>query len=382
MKQYTGKYSPELREQKFKDLEYYLEQVLDLSNWKEFINCVITAGYLTESMIPSSNALVYTYVMYLIGKYDYKTDSQILRRAISRWFYMVSVTYYYTGSFEGKVQQDLNNISSLKDSSQFIAYIDRKIQDAFTDDYFGITLATEFATTSTHLSGKPISMLTQPFQLRIIPLQQTVYGFLAGGKDYGLPHKNPSYDDLKPLDQFILADMGTPAGLPLALRGRVFSVTPPDDGSIGIGGMPHLWPIETPTFSADHPAGKSSSATVVLPECLSARYFDLGEIPQFRGHDRGMTVSDVVLRKLTLILLGFLRQEVRTEAFLEDGLSFIALVFQNAKHRGSAPLLAISGSGDTSLGQFLGDLTRCISLQKTSVVGAASVITVYIKTGD
>lgn len=145
----TGKYSPELREQKFKDLEYYLEQVLDLSNWKEFINCVITAGYLTESMIPSSNALVYTYVMYLIGKYDYKTDSQVLRRAISRWFYMASVTYYYTGSFEGKVQQDLNNISSLKDSSQFIAYLDRKIQDAFTEDYFGITLATEFATTST-----------------------------------------------------------------------------------------------------------------------------------------------------------------------------------------------------------------------------------------
>ncbi len=46
----TGKYSPELREQKLKDLEYYLEQVLDLSNWKEFINCVITAGYLTESV--------------------------------------------------------------------------------------------------------------------------------------------------------------------------------------------------------------------------------------------------------------------------------------------------------------------------------------------
>ena len=30
----------------------------------------------------------------------------------------------------------------------------------------------------------------------------------AGGKDYGLPHKDPSNDGLKPLDQFILADMG------------------------------------------------------------------------------------------------------------------------------------------------------------------------------
>ena len=103
---------------------------------------------MTDTMIPSDNALVYTYVMYLIGKYDFKTDAPTLRRAISRWFYMASVTYYYTGSFEGKVQQDLNNISELKNSEEFIAYIDRKIRDAFTDDYFGITLPVEFATTS------------------------------------------------------------------------------------------------------------------------------------------------------------------------------------------------------------------------------------------
>ena len=144
----TGVYSSELRDQKFKELENNLEKVLDLNNWHEFINCVISAGYLTDTMIPSDNALVYTYVMYLIGKYDFKTDAPTLRRAISRWFYMASVTYYYTGSFEGKVQQDLNNISELKNSEEFIAYIDRKIRDAFTDDYFGITLPVEFATTS------------------------------------------------------------------------------------------------------------------------------------------------------------------------------------------------------------------------------------------
>ena len=169
----------------------------------------------------------------------------------------------------------------------------------------------------TYLSGKPIRLLAQSFKLHFVPFQQAVYGFLAGGKDYGLPHKNPSYDGLKPLDQFILADMGASAGFPLALRGRVFSVTPPDDCSIGVGGMPHLRPVESPALSADYPAGKSSSATVVLAQCFTARYFDLDEVLQFRGHDRRMTVSDVVLRKLALILLCFLCQEVRTETFLE-----------------------------------------------------------------
>ncbi len=145
----TGVYSPELREQKFKELEYYLEQVLNLSNWHEFINCVMSAGYLTESMISSSNALVYTYVMYLIGKYDFKADAQTLRKAVARWFYMVSVTYYYTGSFEARVQQDLNNIHELKSAEEFVGYLDRKVRDAFTDDYFAITLPSEYATVST-----------------------------------------------------------------------------------------------------------------------------------------------------------------------------------------------------------------------------------------
>ena len=145
----TGVYSSELRERKFKELESYLAQVLDLNNWHEFINCVVSAGNLTSAMISSDNALVYTYVMYLIGKYDFKVAAKTLRRAIARWFYMASVTYYYTSSFEGKVQQDLNNIGELRDADQFVAYIDRKIAGAFTEDYFGITLPAEFATVST-----------------------------------------------------------------------------------------------------------------------------------------------------------------------------------------------------------------------------------------
>lgn len=84
--------------------------------------------------------------MYLIGKYDFKVNDKALRLAVSRWFYMASVTYYYTGSFEGKVQQDLNNIGELKTAEQFVEYIDRKISSAFTDDDFNITLPAEFAT--------------------------------------------------------------------------------------------------------------------------------------------------------------------------------------------------------------------------------------------
>ena len=39
-------------------------------------------------MITSKTALIYTYVIYLIGKYDYKLSHKDLEKAISKWFFM------------------------------------------------------------------------------------------------------------------------------------------------------------------------------------------------------------------------------------------------------------------------------------------------------
>ena len=144
----TGEYSTELREKKFDELSEYLDKVLDLNNWHEFINCVLSAGYLSKSLISSENALVYTYVMYLLGKYDFKVEAPVLRRTIARWFYMVSITSYYTGSYEADVQQDLNNIALLNTAEQFEAYINNKVKSTFTNDYFNITLPADLDTSS------------------------------------------------------------------------------------------------------------------------------------------------------------------------------------------------------------------------------------------
>lgn len=139
----TGKFSAEERQanlDKFKDA---LDKVMNLNNWHGFINIVGEAGYISNKLIASSNAVVFSYVLYLIAKYDYKLDSISLRKCISKWFFMSTITYFYTGSTESEVENQFADLRDVNTSEEFIAYIDRIISTRFTDDYFNLTLPSE-----------------------------------------------------------------------------------------------------------------------------------------------------------------------------------------------------------------------------------------------
>ena len=42
---------------------------------RKYINIVAESGYISNKLIASSNAVVFSYVLYLIAKYDYKLDA-------------------------------------------------------------------------------------------------------------------------------------------------------------------------------------------------------------------------------------------------------------------------------------------------------------------
>lgn len=62
---------------------------MDLNNWHAFLNCIGEAGYISKTQIASSNAVVFSYVLYLIAKYDYKLDAVRLKKTIAKWFLWV-----------------------------------------------------------------------------------------------------------------------------------------------------------------------------------------------------------------------------------------------------------------------------------------------------
>lgn len=144
----TGKYSDETRTQNLTIFKDALEDVMNLNNWHAFLNCISRAGYVSNKIIASSNAVVFSYVLYLIGKLEYKVDSVRLNQIISKWFFMSAITYFYTGSTESEVERQFADLRSVHTTDEFIDYLERTIASRFTDDYFSLTLPNELNTSS------------------------------------------------------------------------------------------------------------------------------------------------------------------------------------------------------------------------------------------
>ncbi|MDE6837176.1 MAG: hypothetical protein K2P33_02135, partial [Acutalibacter sp.] len=141
----NGVYTDSLRVQNFEKLKQVLEQVLDVQIWKNFLKCVEAAGFVSKSLISSENALVYSYVMYLFGKFHYGMSESALRKLIAKWFFMAAVTGYYTGSPETDMESDLADLRNVKTEEAFVALLEKKIASVFTGDYFAITLPNSLA---------------------------------------------------------------------------------------------------------------------------------------------------------------------------------------------------------------------------------------------
>ena len=144
----TGKYSDATRTQNLNIFKHALEEVMNLNNWHAFLNCVSNAGYVSNKLIASSNAIVFSYVLYLVGKLEYKVDSVRLNKIISKWFFMSAITYFYTGSTESEVEKQFADLRSIHTADEFITYLENTIASKFTDDYFALTLPNELNTSS------------------------------------------------------------------------------------------------------------------------------------------------------------------------------------------------------------------------------------------
>lgn len=122
---------------KFRDA---LDKVTNLNNWHAFLGMFSDAGYVNGNIVASSNAVVFSYVLYLIGKYDYNVPPIKLKKIITKWIFMSTITYFYTGSTESEVEKQFNDLKNIHNSDEFINYLNNVIETKFTDDYFNLTL--------------------------------------------------------------------------------------------------------------------------------------------------------------------------------------------------------------------------------------------------
>ena len=140
----TGEVSKGRREQQFEQLDRAFGEALDLTNWHEFLKCITHAGFRVRRMMISDNTIIYSYVMWLVGRRDFGVDTKTLRGVIARWFFMSTMTGRYTNSPESRIERDLRRLDDLEqgNAEAFTNELDRTVRATFTNDYWDITLPT------------------------------------------------------------------------------------------------------------------------------------------------------------------------------------------------------------------------------------------------
>lgn len=170
----TGITSSKTREENLETFKRSLDLALNLNNWHAFLNLFGKAGYLKGSIVASTNAVVFSYVLYLIGKYDYKVPPFELNRVITKWIFMSTITGFYTGSTESEVEKQFADLRGVTTAEGFVAYLESAIETRFTDDFFAYSLPSSLEGSSASspswfgyvasliVLGKPMLFSTSP----------------------------------------------------------------------------------------------------------------------------------------------------------------------------------------------------------------------------
>ena len=124
----------------FDILKAKLPDVMSVNNWHEFLKAIMNAGYLSDSMILSKNAIYYTYSMYLIAKDRFNTPNNDNKALSSLWFFHAALTSLYSNSPETVAENHLNAIARLYSLEDYRQFILSRVSERLTDDYFNITL--------------------------------------------------------------------------------------------------------------------------------------------------------------------------------------------------------------------------------------------------
>ncbi|MFA4838546.1 MAG: DUF262 domain-containing protein [Candidatus Neomarinimicrobiota bacterium] len=144
----TEQFSDERRIDQFEILKKAQERVLNPQGWHDFMNCIRLAGFRSDKMISSQNNLLFSYILYLMGRTEYGVDEFRLRNVIARWFFMSSLTGRFTGSPESAMEFDLARFREVKEGNEFLNILERACDMPLTEDYWRITLPNDLATSS------------------------------------------------------------------------------------------------------------------------------------------------------------------------------------------------------------------------------------------
>lgn len=144
----TGEFSAERRETQFAKLKDAQDRVLNVQYWHDFLNCIRLGGFRSGKMVSSNNNLMFSYMLYLLGRTEFGVEEFTLRKLIAQWFFMSAVTGRFTGSPESAMESDLARLRGIENPEQFVERLRHICAITLTNDFWGVTLPNDLATSS------------------------------------------------------------------------------------------------------------------------------------------------------------------------------------------------------------------------------------------
>jgi len=137
----SGDADPKGRVERLEALDQAADECLDLTTWRDYMLRVTHAGFVSQGLIPSANAVVNAYAFYALGRRA-GVPKPMLDEGISRWLFGTLLTARYSGSADTKFEEDLARVREIAkgDIEGFFKALDSVLSDVITGDYWLRTL--------------------------------------------------------------------------------------------------------------------------------------------------------------------------------------------------------------------------------------------------
>lgn len=131
----TRKFDPERIPAAYDKFEDALLRTVNEYNFKKFLTIVKSAGFVSNKLFSSVNAVNFAYALFLIMREDKCSDSEV-SSVVRRWLVMMLLTGRASGSFETGFERDLSRIARHGAKAALQEIEQSELTDAFWD--FGL----------------------------------------------------------------------------------------------------------------------------------------------------------------------------------------------------------------------------------------------------
>lgn len=139
----TQQYEERIIEESFDKLKQGVLNFVNEANFKQLIMLLRSSGFVDASMIGSSNAVDFAYILYLTLRKQNIPFGEV-QRTVRRWFVMSMLTGRHSGSFEAQFELDLRFLSG----TDPLGYAEQVFAGTLSDAFWDVVLPQQLVSSS------------------------------------------------------------------------------------------------------------------------------------------------------------------------------------------------------------------------------------------